>query len=216
MQKSRALDDIRNRVSKVKMVVGETGLMSVPRGVVIHDAGASFPDEMQEDEWVDFGRALYKTSTKLQWIIIDWVKFGHAKYGEKYTEAVARTGYSYASLRNMLSVDSRLSLRNDNLDYSHHVAVASLPPIDQRRILDRAEKGDWPVSRVKDEVRRVKGDEFLEGHVEIQKINRSVAYIGRAKPEDYHHMNTGEREIVREKLMHLIVSAQRLLDDLPE
>jgi len=44
----------------------------------------------------------------------------------------------------------------DTLDLSHHDAVASLPPVEQDRILNMAEKGDWNVGRTRDESKKWK------------------------------------------------------------
>ena len=57
-----------------------------------------------------------------------------------YAQAIEDTGLSYESLRNIVSVCTRveLSRRRDNLTFSHHEAVARLSPPEQSRWLDKA------------------------------------------------------------------------------
>jgi len=58
-----------------------------------------------------------------------------------YAQALDSTDYEHGSLRNMVYVAEAVetSLRNDNLSWHHHKAVAPLAPEEQREMLDRAE-----------------------------------------------------------------------------
>ena len=77
----------------------------------------------------------------------DWIRYGTAKWGEKYAEAARVTGYDVASLRNMAWVASRFdaSLRSDKLTWSHHVLLAPLEPDEQRHWLERASEERFSV-----------------------------------------------------------------------
>jgi hypothetical protein len=93
-----------------------------------------------------------KTMSKsVQFWIGDWVNFGERKYGDKYKEALEITGLKYETLMNISSVCANVgtSLRNENLTYNHHVAVAKLSPKQQEKFLKQAEEEQMPVSKLR-------------------------------------------------------------------
>jgi hypothetical protein len=96
--------------------------------------------DLDHSGWLATGRRLGAIGRCSQWWIGDWVRYGTARWGEKYAEAARVTGYDIASLRNMAWVASRfdLSLRNDKLTWSHHVLLAPLAVEEQRRWLRHA------------------------------------------------------------------------------
>ncbi len=91
-------------------------------------------------EWLATGRRLGAIGRCSQWWIGDWIRYGTARWGEKYAEAARVTGYDVASLRNMAWVASQfdLSLRSDKLTWSHHVLLAPLDTEEQKHWLGRA------------------------------------------------------------------------------
>lgn len=114
---------------------------TTPVGLVIDDA-------LDFEEWNELGDQILAIVDATQWWVGDWVTFGLFTFGEeqadKYTQAMARTGYAYGTLRNIASVCERfhLSRRRDNsehLTFSHFVEVAMLDMADQERWLTRAE-----------------------------------------------------------------------------
>lgn len=90
-----------------------------------------------------------------QWWVGDWIRYGNARWGEKYAEAARVTGYDVASLRNMAWVAAQfdLSLRSDKLSWSHHVLLAPLGVEDQRRWIERAEGERLSVADLRLELR---------------------------------------------------------------
>jgi hypothetical protein len=74
------------------------------------------------------------------WWVGDWIRYGSAHWGEKYTEAARVTGLDAKTLRNIAYVASRfqLSRRRDNLSWTHHAELAALSPEQQDQWLDRA------------------------------------------------------------------------------
>ena len=74
------------------------------------------------------------------WWIGDWVRYGTAKWGAKYTLAAKITGYDVHTLENMAYVASRFpfSLRREDLSWSHHFVVAALTRDEQKYLLDFA------------------------------------------------------------------------------
>jgi hypothetical protein len=115
--------------------------------------------DLQHPEWLAAGRRLGAIGRCSQWWIGDWIRYGTAKWGEKYAEAARVTGYDVASLRNMAWVASRfdLSLRSDKLTWSHHVLLAPLEPDRQRHWLERATEERLSVADLRLELRARRG-----------------------------------------------------------
>jgi hypothetical protein len=92
--------------------------------------------ELDAQEWVTLGNKLGKIGRASQWWIGDWIRYGTARWGEKYASAARITGYDVASLRNIAWVAAQFdpSLRSDELTWSHHAVLAPL---------DRQEKEYW-------------------------------------------------------------------------
>jgi hypothetical protein len=93
------------------------------------------------------------------WWIGDWLLYGTGRWGEMYVAAAKITGYDAKSLRNMRYVASRfdLSLRRDNLTWSHHALLAAFEPPDQRYWLDRADHDRLSVADLRTELRAERG-----------------------------------------------------------
>ena len=114
-------------------------------------------DHLDHPRWVAVGRRLGGISRSNQWWLGDWLRYGIAKWGEKYAEAAAITGYDVRSLANMASLAAcfEMSRRRDNLSWSHHAVVAALDPDEQDRWLDMAAAERLSVSDLRIELRSV-------------------------------------------------------------
>lgn len=114
--------------------------------------------EIDYREWALVGRRLGGIGRCSQWWIGDWVRYGSARWGERYTVAARITGYDAHSLRNMVWISSRFepSRRRDNLTWSHHASVAMLEPGEQDRWLDRALVERLSVSDLRVELRAMR------------------------------------------------------------
>jgi len=110
---------------------------------------------MSFPEWLAAGRRLGAIGRGCQWWIGDWIRYGKAKFGERYTQASKVTGYDNQTLMNMVYVASRfeISRRREDLSWSHHETVASLEPEEQDRWLDLAVTQRLTVSDLRLEVR---------------------------------------------------------------
>jgi hypothetical protein len=111
--------------------------------------------DIQLNEWAAVGRRLGRIALGSQWWIGDWVRYGCARWGERYTAAARITGYDVHSLRNMVWIASCFepSRRRDNLSWSHHASIATLEPAEQDRWLDRAIAEKLSVSDLRVELR---------------------------------------------------------------
>lgn len=108
------------------------------------------------DEWLYQGARLGSIGRGAGWWIGDWVNYGNAKFGEKYSRAAQVTGYDIQSLMNMAYVASRLEIprRRPNLSWSHHAEVAPLTVDEQERWLWTAIDQGLSVRRLREELRK--------------------------------------------------------------
>lgn len=96
--------------------------------------------DMEYPEWAAVGRRLGAIGRCSQWWLGDWIRFGNAKFGERYARATQITHYDMQTLMNMVYVASRfeISRRRENLSWSHHAELAPLDVKTQDVWLDRA------------------------------------------------------------------------------
>jgi hypothetical protein len=96
--------------------------------------------EMAYEEWLRVGGRLGVAGRSVGWWLGDWLRYGTARYGTKYTAALRVTGYDRQTLMNMVYVATRfeVSRRRENLSWSHHAELAGLEVCEQERWLERA------------------------------------------------------------------------------
>ncbi|HEX8053634.1 MAG TPA: hypothetical protein VF517_11645 [Thermoleophilaceae bacterium] len=113
-------------------------------------------EDLSSADWTEQGRKLGLIGRNVGWWIGDWLRYGNAAYGERYTRAARVTGYDVQTLMNMVYVASRVdtSRRREKLSWSHHAELAALDPDAQERWLARAEAERLSVRCLREEVRR--------------------------------------------------------------
>jgi hypothetical protein len=111
--------------------------------------------EIELAEWIRQGKRLGLIGRAAAWWIGDWVNYGNARFGEKYTRAARVTGYDVQSLMNMAYVASRfdISRRREELSWSHHSELAALDPSDQDKWLEYAAAEQLSVRGLREELR---------------------------------------------------------------
>lgn len=111
--------------------------------------------ELGQEEWICAGRKFGTVSRCAQWWIGDWLRYGSAKWGEKYVEAARITGYDIGTLRNYASVAGQFdsSLRSDKLTWSHHFLLAPCSPEERSFWIARAETERLSVADLRIELR---------------------------------------------------------------
>jgi hypothetical protein len=136
-------------------------------------------DHMDHPQWVAVGRRLGAISRSNQWWLGDWLRFGTAKWGEKYVEASKITGYDVRSLANMATLAAcfEISRRRDNLSWSHHAVVAALDPDEQDRWLDMAAAERLSVADLRIELRSVERQHGTQGRVYAQEAEDPSGFI---------------------------------------
>lgn len=134
----------------------------------ITPTGIQFHQDLSFDEWNTLGMKLSPLGRSIGFIIGDWINFGDGRYGEKYEEALAKTGIPYQTLANYAYVARRVefSCRQENLGFEHHAVVAKLKTEEEKRHwLGMAEKHDLSVRRLRKSINfgRLASDEEVQG-----------------------------------------------------
>src|ERR1700739_1578606 len=106
-------------------------------------------------EWSRIVQRLGTIDRCSPWWIGDCLRYGNAKFGEKYTRAAKLTGYDVQTLMNRVYVAAHIAIsrRRENLSWSHHDAVASLDANEQDRWLDLAGEQKMSVADLRLELR---------------------------------------------------------------
>lgn len=131
-------------------------LTTAPDACSLIRNGLRITPDVTFEQWAAIGRSLDALGRSLQFAVGDWINFGENHYGEMYSQAVEFTTYDYHSLINLAAVARRvpMSLRKDELSYSHHAAVAYLNNSEtQVQLLDEADQNDWTVRQLRARVR---------------------------------------------------------------
>jgi hypothetical protein len=137
------------------------------------------PDGLDFDKWETAVVALLSMVRSVSWWLGDALRYGEARYGEMYAQAVEMTGLEYQTLKNAVWMCSHVekSRRRDRLSFSHHTEVAGLDPEDQDRLLDQADAEGWTRSDIRAARRR------LRGGTEVEQVERAVcACCGQRMP----------------------------------
>lgn len=118
-------------------------------------------DGMTLEGWTAAGRRLGLIGRGMQWWLGDWIRFGNARWGERYREASRITGYEVGTLRNMAWVSGQFdrSLRRKDLSWSHYPLLAKLPPDQRPEWIERAVEDRLSVEDLRIELRRVHPDQ---------------------------------------------------------
>ena len=60
--------------------------------------GIQFNVDLSFEEWDALGQKLGEVHNSMAFAIGDWINYGQNRWGEKYEEALARTGLTYSTL----------------------------------------------------------------------------------------------------------------------
>ena len=109
----------------------------------ISETGIEFREELTFEEWEQLGGRLARVGKSIGFLIGDWINYGEKCWGEKYAEAIRKTGIDYQILADFAYVARKVdfSCRHEKLGFEHHKAVAKLKCADeQKRWLETAER----------------------------------------------------------------------------
>jgi hypothetical protein len=115
-------------------------------------------------DWVAYGRRIGVSGRSSGWWIGDWLRYGNARFGERYSRASKTTGYDPQTLMNMVYVASHYGVerRREKLSWSHHAELAALDQEEQERWLTVAEQERWSLSDLRVACRNSRGKRSAE------------------------------------------------------
>jgi predicted transcriptional regulator len=113
--------------------------------------GLRFDSKPSFEEWMAVGNVLMQAGRSNSFQLGDWLNYGKAMWGEKYTEGMVLTDRAYKTLANYAYIASNVSqsIREPSLGHEHHAAVAMLDPLEQKKWLDIAVRHDLSVVRLR-------------------------------------------------------------------
>lgn len=168
------------------VLAGEIGQRQLPTGIQFESTRLILPPDLDFPAWETVGLFLHMVESAASWWIGDWINYGEDRYGEKYAQAMSLTGQTYGALANKAYTARHVepSRRRENLSFSHHQEVASLPPEEQDALLDEAEQHALGRDHVRTRVQEMQGKEFgpcpmCGGHCEIQRDGDALTYLRR-------------------------------------
>lgn len=166
------VDQLKAKMPSIKgnltgMIMGEDPLPIDPASVAapsIWDrvqwsrVGFELPNGITSDEWQSVAEMVISADNGMQWLIGDIIRCYREEWGWGNMYDVASEmfpRYKEKALRNMVYVASniQLSLRKDNLSWTHHMVVASCTDAQQSEYLQYASEHPMSVSEFKDYVR---------------------------------------------------------------
>lgn len=116
--------------------------------------------EMTFENYEHLGAYLGRMNRSCSWWIGDWLVFGEGVYGERFAQAVTATGLAEQTLLNRAYVCRNVprSLRRAAVPFSVHAEVAPLTAREQKRWLDKAEKGNWTKAEIRAQMKARRTD----------------------------------------------------------
>ena len=172
-----SVDRLKAKMPSIKgnltdIIVGQDPLPAAPTSVSEPSVwervqwsrvGFDLPDSLTSDEWQSIAEMVISADNGMQWLIGDIIRRYREEWGWGNMYDVAGEmfpRYKEKALRNMVYVASniQLSLRKDNLSWTHHMVVASCTDAQQAEYLQYAVDHPMSVSEFKDYVRGRQGD----------------------------------------------------------
>ena len=132
------------------------------------------PHELPDyEDWQSTFEWCYAAREASPFWVGDLAEFGEARYGEKYAQAMASTGYALQTVKNAAYVARAIApeRRRDDVSFSHHAEVAPLPPEEQTAWLQKVVDDDL----TRDELRQqIKAEKVGPAKVQLWVIVSAV------------------------------------------
>ena len=121
--------------------------------------GLVFIEDLTLEEWQEIGNTLRGIEHGRMFWIGDWINYGEARYGEKYSQALSHTDYALNTLQRAASVCKRIpyDMRRPGLAFEQHALIASLEEKQQKKAFELAEKNEETVVETRERVNTLKG-----------------------------------------------------------
>jgi hypothetical protein len=155
----------------------------------------TLPKNLPEDQWIKFGQFFNHIEVATQWWIGDWWAYGEHAYGDRkalFKEGGPLEGMSFKTCATYGYVARNVttSTRVEVLSFKHHRIVATLPPTQQRKWLERAAKEEWSIRELMNKINPKENDDEEEEEDkeeddnddiedEIEEKNLKTAFLAR-------------------------------------
>jgi len=128
---------------------------------VMTTTGVLITQEPTYDEWNAAAAWAQNVEKASPFWIGDLLQWGEAKFGEKYSQALAATGCTIGHLMNIACVAKQIppERRHPDLTFTHHQEVLGLPEVQQTEMLDKAEVENWSVKELRHQIKVAKAVE---------------------------------------------------------
>jgi hypothetical protein len=149
--------------------------------------------ELTQSDWEEIGTALGQLKSSSQWWIGDWWAYGEHRYGDRKAiiDSDDWQGVSYGTCRDyaMVAKAFELSERYDNLSFSHHDKVITLPKDWRKKLLD------WACEPLKQGKLKPHSVRVLEQ--KVKEVKRQLEL------EDHSKSNQSTEQLVEQKVPEL-------------
>lgn len=217
------IEQLRGQIAEIEqsgtgLVLSQSGEIQIGRFTAT-SVGLIIPDDVTSDELAHIGDLLFRLEGSLQWLIGDWL-ISVDSWGD-IPSIAEHFGRSPQTLRIWKMVAGKVELfrRRNDLSFTHHAEVVSLPEDEQDYWLDMAERGDvnpatneslvWSASRLRREIAKSRQPEKAPRLPEEERFDKASKGIKRLFSIDPTTLSQKKRE------QHLgqIATLRRLLDE---
>jgi hypothetical protein len=168
-------------VDKVNGVQRGRPATGVDGRILTTPVGLAFPRDVTFESWEQAGQRISRIASSSAWYLGDWLVFGQDRYTDRYRRAVEAVGLDYQTLRNYAWIARKFapSRRRPGLPFQHHAEVAALPPADQDRWLDLAERDGWSRTALRRALRESRGPGAKPYRVVLPRVSAGSDAVDR-------------------------------------
>jgi len=120
--------------------------LRLPPGALFTPVALLIPEDFPMNQWQKAGGTLKKLAKGTQWWVADWLNFGEARYGEKYSQYIEDLGLAAGTINNYQSIGGRMppERRREELSFGHHESVLAVEdPALQDELLQKSIDENW-------------------------------------------------------------------------
>jgi hypothetical protein len=117
------------------------------------------------EQWAHVIEILRMMHGAIQFWVADAIHYGESRWGELASQVIDAAQWAETTVNVYRWAASKVppENRDPDLSLSHHIAVAALPPREQKRWLTQAKQEHWTVNKLTAEIRAAKGKSVWYG-----------------------------------------------------
>lgn len=155
-KKSKAPAKPKTQPSLALVPKASADTLTLPKGALVTPVALIMPEGFTMNEWKKTGMTIKMLAKGAQWWVGDWLNFGEARYGEKYSQYINDIGLAYGTLANYQSIGGKFvpGRRREELSFGHHESVLALENPDQQdEFLEKAVQESWTREQLRAAIR---------------------------------------------------------------